>query len=219
MWDQKNPNALWHHNPLSPSNLGSCQSTVRVEGEFKKSAWDFQGSRTRTTATKRHSVSWKQRFEMRLCEPQCYLALLGLSLVLCGRSANSQLEPELDFHHRRLLQRASATGQATQVSLKWTLTKYGPCIYLLDSGFQLSACSKLPSSHSTNYHFQLWVNLSFTHPHINPNRFKTNFFCGTQKKHFNCFCPHIQCQRSPEQRWTPLTFIVWIKKKNLLQNK
>ncbi|KTF74697.1 hypothetical protein cypCar_00030110 [Cyprinus carpio] len=51
---------------------------------------------------------------MRLCEPQCYLALLGLSLVLCGRSANSQLEPELDFHHRRLLQRASATGQATQ---------------------------------------------------------------------------------------------------------
>ncbi|XP_016123540.1 somatostatin 1.2 [Sinocyclocheilus grahami] len=54
---------------------------------------------------------------MRLCELPCYLALLGLSFVLCGRSANSQLEPDLDFHHRRLLQRARATGQATQ---DWT---------------------------------------------------------------------------------------------------
>lgn len=59
---------------------------------------------------------------MRLCELQCYLALLGLSLVLCGRSANSQLEPDLDFRHRRLLQRARAIGQATQVSLKHILT-------------------------------------------------------------------------------------------------
>lgn len=59
---------------------------------------------------------------MRLCELQCYLALLGLSLVLCGRSANSQLEPDLDFRHRRLLQRARAIGQATQVSLECTLT-------------------------------------------------------------------------------------------------
>ncbi|XP_067307756.1 somatostatin 1.2 [Pseudorasbora parva] len=54
---------------------------------------------------------------MRLCELQCYLALLGLSLVLCGRSANAQQEPELDFRHRRLLQRARAIGQATQ---DWT---------------------------------------------------------------------------------------------------
>ncbi|TRY90865.1 hypothetical protein DNTS_025813 [Danionella cerebrum] len=54
---------------------------------------------------------------MRLCELQCYLALLGLSLALCGQSAKSQLEPDLDFHHRRLLQRARAIGQATQ---DWT---------------------------------------------------------------------------------------------------
>ncbi|NP_001373151.1 somatostatin 1.2 precursor [Danio rerio] len=53
---------------------------------------------------------------MRLCELQCYLALLGLSLVLCGRSANSQLEPEMDFRHHRLLQRARAIGQAQE----WT---------------------------------------------------------------------------------------------------
>ncbi|XP_016407473.1 somatostatin-2-like [Sinocyclocheilus rhinocerous] len=54
---------------------------------------------------------------MRLCELQCYLALLGLSLMLCGRSANSQLEPDLDFRHRRLMQRARAIGEATQ---DWT---------------------------------------------------------------------------------------------------
>lgn len=60
---------------------------------------------------------------MRLCELQCYLALLGLSLMLCGRSANSQLEPDLDFRHRRLMQRARAIGEATQVSFKRTLTR------------------------------------------------------------------------------------------------
>lgn len=63
---------------------------------------------------------------MRLCELQCYLALLGLSLVLCGRSANSHLEQDLDFRHRRLLQRAKAIGQATQVSLESALTLSGP---------------------------------------------------------------------------------------------
>ncbi len=60
---------------------------------------------------------------MRLCELQCYLALLGLSLMLCGHIANSQLEPDMDFRHRRLMQRARAIGQATQVSLKQTLTR------------------------------------------------------------------------------------------------
>ncbi len=80
---------------------------------------------------------------MRLCELQCYLALLGLSLILCGHIANSQLEPDMDFRHRRLMQRARAIGQATQVSLKQTLTlKSGACIYQLASGFPLSACSK-----------------------------------------------------------------------------
>ncbi|XP_051963003.1 somatostatin 1.2 [Xyrauchen texanus] len=54
---------------------------------------------------------------MRLCELHCYLALLGLSLVLCDRGADSQLEPDMDFRHRRLLQRARAIGLATQ---DWT---------------------------------------------------------------------------------------------------
>ncbi|XP_052472348.1 somatostatin-2 [Carassius gibelio] len=60
---------------------------------------------------------------MRLCELHCYLALLGLSLVLCGRCANSQLEPDLDFRHHRLLQRARATGQATQDFTKGDVEK------------------------------------------------------------------------------------------------
>ncbi|XP_051535342.1 somatostatin-2-like [Myxocyprinus asiaticus] len=51
---------------------------------------------------------------MRLCKLHYYLALLGLSLVLCGRGGDSQLEPDMDFHHRRLLQRARAIGFATQ---------------------------------------------------------------------------------------------------------
>jgi len=41
---------------------GQLSVNIREEGEFKKSAWDFWGSRTRTTALKRHSVSGKQRF-------------------------------------------------------------------------------------------------------------------------------------------------------------
>lgn len=57
-----------------------------------------------------------QKFKMRLCELQCCLVLLGLSVVLCGRSADAQLGPELDLRRHRLLQRAKAIGVATQVS-------------------------------------------------------------------------------------------------------
>lgn len=57
-----------------------------------------------------------QKFKMRLCELQCCLVLLGLSVVLCGRSADAQLGPDLDLRRHRLLQRAKAIGVATQVS-------------------------------------------------------------------------------------------------------
>ncbi|XP_055053066.2 somatostatin 1.2 [Misgurnus anguillicaudatus] len=53
---------------------------------------------------------------MRLCEFQCYLVLLGLS-VLCDRGTDAQLEPDINLRHHRLLQRARAIGLATQ---DWT---------------------------------------------------------------------------------------------------
>ncbi|KAM6946421.1 somatostatin 1.2 [Aplochiton taeniatus] len=49
---------------------------------------------------------------MKFCRLHCALALLGLALVLCGHSAASQ--PDLDLRSRRLLQRARATGMASQ---------------------------------------------------------------------------------------------------------
>ncbi|KAI7801164.1 somatostatin 1.2 [Triplophysa rosa] len=66
---------------------------------------------------KRFTSGPDQKFKMRLCELQCYLVLLGLSVVLCGRSADAQLGPDLDLRHHRLLQRAKAIGVATQ---DWT---------------------------------------------------------------------------------------------------
>lgn len=65
---------------------------------------------------KRFTSGPDQKLKMRLCELQCYLVLLGLSVLLCGRSADAQLGPDLDLRHHRLLQRAKAIGVATQVS-------------------------------------------------------------------------------------------------------
>ncbi|KAI4871380.1 hypothetical protein NFI96_015418 [Prochilodus magdalenae] len=87
--------------------------------------------------------------KMRACVLQCCLALLGLSLVLCGAGASSQPDLDLDLdvdlspRARRLLQRARALGMASQEWRKREMEDLLSQLTLPESEFQESEITSL----------------------------------------------------------------------------
>ncbi|KAL6471795.1 hypothetical protein MHYP_G00204450 [Metynnis hypsauchen] len=140
----------FHHYPATGA-------AVSHPAEFKKST--ACGSRTRTTASsQQHGQSIPEEEakpralrKMRVCVLQCCLALLGLSLVLCGNGASSQpdldVDVDLDPRYRRLLQRARALGMAAQDWRKREMEDLLSQLTLPESEFKESEITSLGAKH------------------------------------------------------------------------